>query len=46
MEYFIRSVLFWSPTVKKLQSFYFKENTLQFFSPISLLPLLFTSGVL
>lgn len=31
VEYFIRSVLFWSATVKRLQSFYFKENTLHFF---------------
>lgn len=31
VEYFIRSVLFWSATVKRLQTFYFKENTLHFF---------------
>lgn len=35
LEYFTRTVLFWSPTVTRLQPFYFKERTLQFFSLIS-----------
>lgn len=35
VEYFRGAVLFWSPAVRWLQSFYFKENSLQFFSLIS-----------
>lgn len=35
VEYFRRTVLFWSPAVRRLKSFYFKENILQLFSLIS-----------
>ena len=35
MGCFRGTVLFWSPAVKMLQSFYFKENTRQFYSLIS-----------
>lgn len=32
VEYFRRAVLFWRPAVRTLQSFYFKENALLFYS--------------